>query len=85
MTVRIKDGENLLRPHRRHFYQVLANELRIEHWKISAGYGLFQLIVGLSILLVRPYGILAVLILLFAFFTGFILANYIIRAKAAGT
>jgi len=85
MAVRIKDGEKLFRPHRRHFYQILVNEMGIDHWKVSAGYGLFQLIVGLSILLVRPYGILAVLILLFAFFTGFILANYIIRAKAAGT
>jgi len=84
MSVRIRDGENLLRPHRRHFYQILANELGIDHWKVSAGYGLFQLIVGLSILLVRPHGILPVLILLSAFFIGFILANYVIRTKAAG-
>ncbi len=32
MTVRIKDGENLLHPHRRHLYQLLANERGIAHW-----------------------------------------------------
>ena len=84
MTVRIKHGENLLKAHRRHFYQILANEMGIAHWKVSAGYGLFQLIVGLSILGARPYGILPVLILLSFFFSAFILANYIIRTKAAG-
>ena len=37
MAARIKDGENLFKPHRRHLYQLLANEKRIAHWKISIG------------------------------------------------
>ena len=49
MIVRLRDGENLTKPHRRHLYQLLANEYGIAHWKVSLGYGLFQLIVGISI------------------------------------
>ena len=81
MAIRIKDGENLLKAHRRHFYQILANEMGIAHWKISVGYGILQLVVGLSILLVRPLGIFAVIILLVIFFGGFIWANYFVRTK----
>ena len=72
MAVRIKDGENLFRPHRRHLYQLLANEMGIAHRKISVGYGMLQLLVGFSILGVRYLGILAVLILLFVIFGGFV-------------
>lgn len=50
MAVRIKDGENLLKAHRRHFYQLLANEISIDHWKVSVGYSILQIVVGLSLL-----------------------------------
>jgi len=79
MAVRIRDGENLLRPHRRHFYQVLANEKGISHWKISVGYGLLQLIVGVSILLVKNYGNIIVLSLLAAYFVAFTVVSSAIR------
>lgn len=49
MFVRLRDGENLLRPHRRHFYQLLGNEKGVPHWKVSAGYALVQLAVGLGV------------------------------------
>jgi hypothetical protein len=74
-------SKNLLKPHRRHFYQILANEMGIDHWKVSVGYGLFQLIVGLSVLLIRPFGILPVFALLFVFFIAFIWANYVFRMR----
>lgn len=61
---RLKDGENLTKPHRRHYYQLLANEKGVAHWKVSLGYGIFQLAVGCSVLMVRPYGLTAVLALL---------------------
>ncbi len=57
--VRIRNGEKLNTPHRRHLYQLLANEKKIAHWKVSLGYGLSQLFVGAGILGVQPYGILA--------------------------
>ena len=47
MSVRLREGENLLRPHRRHLYQLLANEKGIAHWRVSSGYALAQLVVGL--------------------------------------
>ena len=50
---RLRDGENLLRPHRRHLYQLLANEMGIDHWKVSVGYGVLQLLVGIGVLVVR--------------------------------
>jgi Fuc2NAc and GlcNAc transferase len=81
MVIRIKDGENLLKAHRRHFYQILANEMGIDHWKVSVGYGILQFLVGVSILLVRPFGILTIIILLVIFFGGFVWANYFVRAK----
>ena len=42
VIIRLKDGENLTKPHRRHYYQLLANEKGIAHWKVSVGYGVFQ-------------------------------------------
>ncbi len=81
MAIRINDGENLLKPHRRHFYQVLANESGIAHWKISLVYGVLQLSVGWAILSVRPLGIYAVLSILIILFIGFICANYVVRRR----
>jgi Fuc2NAc and GlcNAc transferase len=46
MIVRLRAGENLTQPHRRHIYQLLANERQIPHWRVSAGYGFFKLLVG---------------------------------------
>jgi UDP-N-acetylmuramyl pentapeptide phosphotransferase/UDP-N-acetylglucosamine-1-phosphate transferase len=81
MAVRIKDKENLLKPHRKHLYQILANEMGIDHWRVSVGYGLLQLIVGLSVLLTKPFGILPVFALLLVFFIAFIFANYFVRIR----
>jgi UDP-N-acetylmuramyl pentapeptide phosphotransferase/UDP-N-acetylglucosamine-1-phosphate transferase len=81
MAVRVKDRENLLKAHRRHFYQLLSNEMGIEHWKVSVGYAILQLIVGVSVLLMRPLGVLSVITLLAIFFGGFIWANYVVRGK----
>ena len=57
MVIRLKNKENLTKAHRRHLYQILANEYGISHWKISTGYGLFQLMIGISILLLKTYGV----------------------------
>ncbi|MBN1626848.1 MAG: glycosyltransferase family 4 protein [Deltaproteobacteria bacterium] len=81
MAIRLKDSENLLKPHRRHFYQILANEMGIAHWKVSMGYGILQLIVGLSVLWLRNLGIYAVLSILIIFFIGFIWVNYAFRIR----
>jgi Fuc2NAc and GlcNAc transferase len=85
MAVRIKDGENLLKPHRRHLYQLLANDYGIPHWKISTGYGVSQLVVGLTVMLVKPHGILVVLSLLVAYFVAFVFGSFSVRKKLTVT
>ena len=37
-------------------YQLLANEMGIDHWKVSVGYGILQAVVGIGALLIRGYG-----------------------------
>jgi Fuc2NAc and GlcNAc transferase len=81
LVVRLRDGEKLFNPHRRHLYQLLANELKIAHWKVSTGYGIFQLIVGLSVLVLKPFGIWVVLCLLTAYLCGFVWLNYFVRLR----
>jgi len=48
MTIlfRIKRKENILKPHRLHLYQLLANEKRWPHLKVAALYALLQLVVN---------------------------------------
>lgn len=81
MAVRIRDGENLTHPHRRHLYQLLTNEKGISHWKISVGYGLAQLLIGISVLLAKQFGGIMVLLLLMGCFGGFVVVSFAIRRK----
>ena len=81
MIVRLRDRENLTRPHRRHLYQLLANEMGVDHWKVSVGYGLLQLVVGIGALVFRAYGNLAVAAFLGSCFAGFAMLSYIVRRR----
>ena len=83
MYVRLRDRESLTRPHRRHLYQILANEYGMPHWKVSVAYGLSQLIIGTSVLLVRPFGSIMVLPLLMIYFAGFVLLTIRLRSGTA--
>ena len=64
MFVRLRDGENLLHPHRRHLYQLLVNELGVAHWKVSLGYALAQIAVGLCAWQFSRQGAGAILVML---------------------
>ena len=79
MFIRLKDKESLLRPHRRHLYQVLSNEYRVAHWKVSLGYGVAQFIIGVSILALKSAGLGAVLGLITLYFIGFSLFSFFVR------
>lgn len=57
MFFRLRKGESLLKPHRKHFYQLLVNEAGISHWKVSLSYGLIQLLIGFVIIFLGKYGI----------------------------
>jgi Fuc2NAc and GlcNAc transferase len=81
MTVRVRDGENLTVAHRRHVYQLLANEKGIAHWKVSMGYGVVQLMVGLSILSLYTKGIVAVAGLLLLFFAVLVFVSFDVRKR----
>jgi Fuc2NAc and GlcNAc transferase len=81
MALRLKGKENLTTAHRRHLYQILANECNMSHWKISAGYGLLQLMIGISILLVKNMGIIMVASALVFYGSFFAICSFIFRRK----
>jgi UDP-N-acetylmuramyl pentapeptide phosphotransferase/UDP-N-acetylglucosamine-1-phosphate transferase len=81
MFVRVKNGDSLKLPHRKHIYQLLANEYGIEHWKISIGYGAIQFIIGISIISLRDYGYITVLSLLVLCFFCSVMFSVVIRKK----
>jgi Fuc2NAc and GlcNAc transferase len=81
MVVRLINGENLTQPHRRHLYQILANEGGIAHWKISVAYGLFQLLVGVSVMGVKQMGLAAVMTTLLFWIILFLVTDRLVRKK----
>ena len=81
MLVRIKHGERLSKPHRKHLYQILANEYAAAHWKISLGYGFFQLIIGSSILALKGRGTVLILLVIIFYFCCFSVVSSIFRKR----
>ncbi len=81
MWLRLKSRDDLVVPHRRHLYQILANEWGISHWKVSAGYGLLQLVVGGGILILRPFGAISALLWLAVCLCGFALTSFLFRRR----
>jgi UDP-N-acetylmuramyl pentapeptide phosphotransferase/UDP-N-acetylglucosamine-1-phosphate transferase len=43
---RILNRENILKPHRKHLYQLLANEYKIGHLEISTGFFMIQMVIN---------------------------------------
>jgi Fuc2NAc and GlcNAc transferase len=83
MVLRLRDGESLTRPHRRHLYQLLANERGIAHWKVSLGYAAAQMAMGLGVLRMMTRGPLAVTVFLAACTIGFTVVTFRVR-RAVG-
>lgn len=81
LLFRLRDGENIIEAHRRHLYQLMANELGIPHWKISVLYGGGQIATGLSALAARKSGTGPVLILTAAFFAVFFILSWNLRKR----
>lgn len=81
MAIRLKNKESLTTAHRRHLYQILANEFGISHWKVSIGYGILQLMSGISILLVKSMGLIKVLSVLVLYSCLFAICSFIFRKK----
>lgn len=64
MIERLRTGESLIKPHRRHLYQILANEGGISHWKISIGFGLLQTLICSLLLMFHSQGTIPLIILI---------------------
>lgn len=56
MFKRKMNGENILKPHRSHLYQILANEKGLSHLKVSVIYGICQLLINYLVIfhIVKP-------------------------------
>ena len=62
---RLKLKENIFEAHRRHLYQLLANEKKISHLKVSALYAAVQLIVNAVVIFSNlPQNVIFVIVLL---------------------
>lgn len=81
MAIRLKNKERLTKAHRKHLYQLLANEMGGAHWKISLGYGTLQLMIGLAVIFLSSYGIVFVFLLYAVCSIVFIGLSNIIRKK----
>ena len=79
MFLRLKNGENLLKAHRKHLYQILANEKQIAHWKVSLGFCFCQLMIGISTIWLRQFGAITVFIFLVTCFLGFVVLDQKVR------
>lgn len=68
---RIMLHENLGQAHRKHAFQILANELKIPHVAVSAGYAIVQMIISVGLIFCSNfhllYSIIVLLILGFAY------------------
>lgn len=81
IVIRLKDRENLSIAHRRHLYQLLVNECKIPHWKISAGYGFLQLIIGISAILLKNNGLIKLISVLLFYSCLFAVCSFLFRKK----
>ena len=81
VILRLKQGDSLVIPHRKHLYQLLANELEVRHWKIAGGYGFCQLLIGLSGIYLKSRGVWVVLLVYLGYGVLFLIFFNVIRKK----
>lgn len=79
MIIRIRAGQNLLKPHRRHLYQIMVNQRGYAHWRVSLGYAAGQIVIIGILLAIRAEGFPTVFFFLSAAFICFHLANMFIH------
>jgi UDP-N-acetylmuramyl pentapeptide phosphotransferase/UDP-N-acetylglucosamine-1-phosphate transferase len=83
MIVRKKNGDSLIIAHRKHIYQLLANEAGISHCKISLAYGVAQAIIGLSLIMIKPMGVNFILLVYLVYGLISVWVSITIRKKVA--
>jgi len=81
LYVRWRSGERLSEAHRRHLYQLLANQMGIPHWKVSLGYASLQAVVGFVCLQLSTVGALQLCLFLGTSFTVWCLLMAYVRRR----
>jgi Fuc2NAc and GlcNAc transferase len=81
IIVRLRDREKLTTAHRRHLYQILANDYGMGHGKVTMLYGVVQFTIGMIVLRVIPLGIGPVLFFLTLCTAGFTLVSMRMRKR----
>ena len=80
MVARLKAGESLLVPHRRHLYQILVNERANSHLIVTILYAIVQGVVGISMIIVyRSDSLILLVMVLMTFFICFSLFSWNVR------
>ncbi len=85
MLVRVRDRENITKAHRRHLYQLLANEGRLPHWQVTLAYALGQIVIAAMAWWMWRYGLTHLVIMLIVFFAGFTVLSTQVRKKLSCT
>lgn len=78
---RLKLKENIFEAHRRHLYQLLANEKKISHLKVSTLYAAIQFIINAVVIFSNLPQILIFVITLFPIFVLYVYAKYKIKRE----
>ena len=78
---RLKLKENIFEAHRRHLYQLLANEKKISHLKVSTLYAAIQFIINVVVIFSNLPQIFIFVITLFPIFVLYVYAKYKIKRE----
>lgn len=80
--IRIAQGDPIMVAHRRHLYQVLVNELGLPHWKVSAVYGIIQVLIGMIAIVLQGISMTALITGMTVMGVLFIVTSVFIHRKA---
>ncbi len=81
LIVRVKDGDSLTKAHRRHIYQILANQAGLSHAVVTVIYGIIQTVVAVLAWIAMRERLIFLLSLLIFFFFIFFLGGVYIRRR----
>jgi len=81
MSIRLVNRENLFSSHRRHLYQILANEAGFAHWKITAIYGMVQIVIAAGAFMVMQKDYWVIILFLTGCSAAFTVLGFWVRKK----
>lgn len=79
MFFRWRDGEKLTQAHRRHLYQILSNQMKHPHWKVTVGYGIIQTVISSSLFIVFQVNTIAMLLITALWLLVFLIVTFRVR------